>query len=98
MKAASKQPRGNPRATPPNPYNTLRAFLKRTDAHLAEQAEHWTASVTTLTNDGAPFVGKLDTVGNVFYALGLGAFGLAWAPVVAEQVAGMILNLVPHLA
>lgn len=94
IKAAAWQPEGNPA----DPYDILRAFLKRTDAHLAEQAEHWTASVTTLTNDGAPFVGKLDTDGNVYYALGLGAFGLAWAPVVAEQVAGMVLNLVPYLA
>ncbi len=92
IKAAAWQPDGNSA----DPYDILRAFLKRTDAHLAEQAEHWTTSVTTLTNDGAPFVGKLDTDGNVFYALGLGAFGLAWSPVIAGQVASLVLNLVPY--
>jgi glycine/D-amino acid oxidase-like deaminating enzyme len=77
-----------------DPYDTLRAFLKRTDPHLTEQAENWLTSVTTSTEDGMPFAGKLsgdaDGSGSVFYALGLGPFGLAWAPNVAGQIAGLV--------
>ena len=70
-----------------DPYFMLRAFLRRLDGDLSQQAAQWNAGVTTVTDDGAPLVGTLVGEGNVMYALGLGPFGLAWAPIVAERIA-----------
>lgn len=72
-----------------DPYFLLRAFLRRLDGDLSQQAAQWNAGVTTVTDDGAPLVGKLAGEGNVMYALGLGPFGLAWAPIVAERIAAL---------
>jgi glycine/D-amino acid oxidase-like deaminating enzyme len=72
-----------------DPYFVLRAFLRRLDGDLSQQAAQWNAGVTTATDDGAPLVGKLAGDGNVMYALGLGPFGLAWAPIVAERIAAL---------
>lgn len=72
-----------------DPYFMLRAFLRRLDGDLSQQAAQWSAGVTTVTDDGAPLVGQLAGEGNVMYALGLGPFGLAWAPIVAERIAAL---------
>lgn len=72
-----------------DPYFLLRAFLRRLDGDLSQQAAQWCAGVTTVTDDGAPLVGQLAGEGNVMYALGLGPFGLAWAPIVAERIAAL---------
>ena len=76
--------------TETDPYFMLRAFLRRLDGDLSQQAAEWRAGVTTVTDDGAPLVGQLAGEGNVTYALGLGPFGLAWAPIVAERIAALI--------
>ena len=72
-----------------DPYFMLRGFLRRLDGDLSQQAAQWNASVTTVTDDGAPLVGKLAGEGSVLYALGLGPFGLAWAPIVAERIVAL---------
>lgn len=72
-----------------DPYFLLRAFLRRLDGDLSQQAAQWNAGVTTVTEDGAPLVGRLAGEGAVMYALGLGPFGLAWAPIVAERIAAL---------
>ncbi|PJF47377.1 MAG: hypothetical protein CUN48_09025 [Candidatus Thermofonsia Clade 3 bacterium] len=72
-----------------DPSEVLRRFLRRFDLGKPEQTRRWITGVTTTTDDGAPRVGRLDVEGNLLYALGLGAYGLAWAPVVAEQIAAL---------
>jgi glycine/D-amino acid oxidase-like deaminating enzyme len=72
-----------------DPYFLLRSFLRRLGGDLIQQAAQWNAGVTTVTDDGAPLVGQLAGEGNVMYALGLGPFGLAWAPIVAERIAAL---------
>jgi glycine/D-amino acid oxidase-like deaminating enzyme len=75
--------------TEADPYFMLRAFLRRLDGDLSQQAAEWRAGVTTVTDDGAPLVGQLAGEGHVMYALGLGPFGMAWAPIVAERIAAL---------
>ncbi len=72
-----------------DPSEELRRFLKRFGLGKPEQTSQWSTGVTTTTDDGAPRVGRLDVEGNMLYALGLGAYGLAWAPVVAERIAAL---------
>lgn len=72
-----------------DPSEALRRFLGQFGLGKPEQTSGWTSGVTTTTDDGAPRVGRLDVAGNVLYALGLGAYGLAWAPVVAERIAAL---------
>ncbi|BCX05888.1 MAG: oxidoreductase [Candidatus Roseilinea sp.] len=72
-----------------DPSEELRRFLKRFGLGKPEQTSRWSTGVTTTTDDGAPRVGRLDVEGNVLFALGLGAYGLAWAPVVAERIAAL---------
>jgi glycine/D-amino acid oxidase-like deaminating enzyme len=70
-----------------DPSGQLTRFLKRIGPGLMEQTAQWMTGVTTTTHDGAPLVGRLDGDGSVLYAIGLGPFGLAWSPVVADQIA-----------
>ena len=46
---------------------------------------------TTVTSDGAPLVGRLVGDSNVWHAIGLGPYGLAWAPIAADKIAGLVL-------
>jgi len=75
-----------------DPTDDVQQFLSQQIPHLAQHTELWQNSVTTLTRDGAPLVGKLDGEGCVFYAVGLGLFGLAWGPVVAERIAALVMS------
>jgi glycine/D-amino acid oxidase-like deaminating enzyme len=70
-----------------DPSEQLTRFLKRVHPALTEQTEQWQAAVTTATDDGAPLTGRLDGDGSVLYAIGLGPFGLAWSPIVADRIA-----------
>jgi glycine/D-amino acid oxidase-like deaminating enzyme len=72
------------------PTDAVQHFLGQHLPHLAQHTELWQNTVTTITRDGAPLVGKLDGEGRVFYAVGLGLYGLAWGPVVAERVAALM--------
>jgi|GEM_PF-1440308 len=86
-------------------YDSLRRFLRQIDPNLPSQASAWASCVTTFTGDGSPLVGRLvgpalspatqvagATNGTVLYALGLGAFGLAWGAIVADKIAAMALS------
>jgi glycine/D-amino acid oxidase-like deaminating enzyme len=76
-----------------------RAYL---DAHLPDllnETEAWATTTTTVTSDGAPMIGALPALtgapgrpGRIYYALGAGPYGLAWAPLMAEQVARLVLG------
>ena len=71
-------------------------FLETRRPDLLNETESWSATQTTVTRDGAPLVGKLSLGGaadsRVFYALGAGPYGVAWAPVMAEQVVSLVMN------
>ena len=73
-----------------DPTEAIQQFLGTHLPHLAQHTELWQNSVTTLTRDGAPLVGKLDGEGSVFYAVGLGLYGLAWGASVAARVAELM--------
>ena len=73
-----------------DPTDDVQQFLSQHLPHLAQHTELWQNSVTTMTHDGAPLVGKLDGEGRVFYAVGLGLYGLAWGPVVAERMTELV--------
>jgi len=76
-----------------------RAYL---DAHLPDllnETEAWATTTATVTADGAPLVGALPASsgapgrpGRIYYALGAGPYGLAWAPLMAEQVTRLVLD------
>jgi glycine/D-amino acid oxidase-like deaminating enzyme len=44
------------------------------------------------TPDGLPLVGRLPDLPQVYFAVGFGGRGLAWAFVVAEQLAALMLH------
>jgi glycine/D-amino acid oxidase-like deaminating enzyme len=70
-----------------DPADELRRLLKRFGLGKPEQTSQWSTGVTTVTDDGAPRVGRLDADGAVLYALGLGLYGLAWSTIAAERIA-----------
>ena len=70
-----------------DPTDELRRFLKRFGLGKPEQTSQWTAGVMTVTDDGAPRVGRLNADGTVLYALGLGPYGLAWSAITAAKTA-----------
>jgi glycine/D-amino acid oxidase-like deaminating enzyme len=73
-----------------NPATDLSAWMKSREPALAEQTESTAQAVLSTTEDGAPFVDRLDGDGNVFFAVGLGVFGLAWTALVAEAMAELV--------
>ncbi|MDW8352169.1 MAG: FAD-dependent oxidoreductase [Anaerolineae bacterium] len=75
-----------------DPSEELRRFLRQFGLGKPEQTSRWSTGATTTTDDGAPLVGRLNAEGKVLYALGLGAYGLAWAPIVAERVAALVFT------
>lgn len=77
----------NGHAAGDDPSERLTRFLKRMHPDMVGQTEQWQSAVTTATDDGAPLTGRLDGDGSVLYAIGLGPFGLAWSPIVADRIA-----------
>ena len=56
-----------------------------------EGARRW-SGVMGLTPDGLPLLGQLDHLPRVYFAVGLGGRGLAWAFVIAERLVDLILR------
>lgn len=73
-----------------DPSDELRRFLRKLSLGKPDQTELWSAGVTTATDDGTPRVGRLEAVDNILYALGLGAYGLAWSTIAAAQIAALL--------
>ncbi len=88
--------RWNSRSTD-DPAHDARAYLNRHMPDLLAETELWMSAVGITSHDGSPLIGSLSgnqrsSAGNVFYALAPGRFGLAWAPVIAEQVIDLALR------
>ncbi len=80
-----------------DPARDAHAYLDAHMPHLLAETETWLSGTGVVSHDGAPLVGTLSgddgaSSGNVFYALAPGAFGLAWAPVIAEQAVTLALR------
>ncbi|MCS7059683.1 MAG: FAD-dependent oxidoreductase [Anaerolineae bacterium] len=71
------------------PALRARSYLEQHLPGMLSQTESWVSATAVSTRDGAPLVGTLSS--QVHYALSAGAFGLAWAPIIAEQIADSIL-------
>ena len=74
----------------------IHAYLEKNRPDLLNETETWSTTQTTVTPDGAPLVGALSTGrlsdARVVYALGAGPYGLAWAPIIAEQAAALVTH------
>lgn len=80
-----------------DPARDARAYLTAHMPNLLTETELWLSSTCVVSRDGSPLVGVLSgndgaSGGAVLYALAPGAFGLAWAPLIAEQVADLALR------
>ncbi len=73
-----------------DPADDVGRFLKEYLPELQSQGQTQGSCVTTVTSDGAPLVGRLTGEGAVYYAVGAGVYGPAWAPVIAGRVVQMI--------
>ena len=58
---------------------------------LPRDADRW-SGIMGFTPDGLPLVGSLPDLPRVYFAVGLGGRGLAWAFVVAERLVELMLN------
>ena len=54
-------------------------------------ADRW-SGIMGFTPDGLPLVGSLPNLPQVYFAVGLGGRGLAWAFVVAERLVELMLR------
>lgn len=75
-----------------DPTEEVQQFLSQHLPHLTPHTELWQHNVTTMTSDGTPLLDRLDGEGRTFYAVGLGLYGLAWGPLVAERVAALVMS------
>lgn len=76
----------NPAALRPQ----LVAMLDQLDAGLLSYTAEQSSGVLTKGSDGMPLVGQLNASMPVLYAIGLGPFGAAWAPIVCERVLALM--------
>lgn len=79
-----------------DPVRDARGYLSAHMPDLLAETELWLSSTCVVSRDGGPLVGALSgndgVSGGVFYALAPGAFGLAWAALIAEQVVDLALR------
>lgn len=80
----------------PDPDTALRNGLSRFVRRYFPAVEgniirHW-SGIIGCTPDGVPVVGALPHLPGIYFALGLGGWGLCWAFIVAERVVEMMLE------
>lgn len=80
-----------------DPAHDVRNYLNAHMPELLSETETWLSMISIASHDDSPLVGILSvngrsSGGKVFYALAPGAFGLAWAPIIAEQVIDLLLH------
>jgi gamma-glutamylputrescine oxidase len=68
-----------------------RRYFPEVEGHIIQR---WTGMIGC-TPDGVPVVGALPHLTGVYFALGLGGWGLCWAFVAAERVVEMMLEGAP---
>ncbi len=78
-----------------DPADDALRFLHEYLPELLGQMQDRRSGVVTAMPDGAPLVGRLVGDGAVFYAVGAGVYGPAWAPVIARRVAQMVDEAAP---
>jgi glycine/D-amino acid oxidase-like deaminating enzyme len=75
---------------PDDPGSAIRLFLRTHLPELLDHTEEWRSGAMAITQDGAPLVGKMAGDGAVLYALGAGADGAAWAPLMADHIVQLL--------
>ncbi len=73
-----------------DPAGDIAQFLHTHLPALAAHTADWHTGVTAFAPDGVPLVDRLEAGGTVVYALGAGAYGPAWAPLMAERAARLL--------
>lgn len=73
----------------------LSRFARRYFPAVEGNVLHRRSGVIGCTPDGVPVVGSLPHLPGVYFALGLGGWGLCWAFIAAERVAEMMLEGAP---
>ncbi|MGQ9467876.1 MAG: NAD(P)/FAD-dependent oxidoreductase [Anaerolineae bacterium] len=73
----------------------LSRFARRYFPAVEGNVLHRRSGVIGCTPDGVPVVGSLPHLPGVYFALGLGGWGLCWAFIAAERVVEMILEGTP---
>lgn len=93
---AWRYPRRPPEGDPPDPDAALRGGLSRFVRRYFPQVEGHVVQRRTgtigCTPDGLPAVGALPHLPRVYFAVGLGGWGLSWAFAVAGRVVEMALE------
>ncbi len=96
---AWRYPRQSPPSDAPDPDEALREGLSRFARRYFPEVEGHIVQRRTgtigCTADGLPVVGVLPHLLGVYFALGLGGWGLCWAFVAAERVVEMMLEGAP---
>ncbi|MBC7226477.1 MAG: FAD-binding oxidoreductase [Thermoflexales bacterium] len=91
--------RPSPSESSPDPDTALRGGLSRFVRRYFPTVEgnilQRQSGMVGCTPDGVPVVGVLSHLPGVYFALGLGGWGLCWAFVVAERVVEMMLEGTP---
>jgi glycine/D-amino acid oxidase-like deaminating enzyme len=73
-----------------DPADDVQRFLHDRLPDLLDHTQERCSGMTVVMPDAMPLVGRLAGDGAVFYALGGGHFGPAWAPIVAERIIEML--------
>jgi Glycine/D-amino acid oxidases (deaminating) len=73
----------------------LSRFVRRYFPEVEGRIVHRWTGIFGCTPDGVPVVGALPHLPGVYFALGLGGWGLCWAFVAAERVVEMMLEGAP---
>jgi glycine/D-amino acid oxidase-like deaminating enzyme len=73
-----------------DPAEDVQGFLHDRLPDLLDHIQECRSGMTVVMPDGMPLVGKLAGDGAVYYALGAGHYGPAWAPIIAERISGML--------
>ncbi len=96
---AWRYPQRSPEGRSPDPDQALRIglsrFVRRYFPAVEGKIVQRRSGTIGCTPDGVPVVGALSHLPGVYFALGLGGWGLSWAFVVAERVGEMMLEGAP---
>jgi glycine/D-amino acid oxidase-like deaminating enzyme len=72
-----------------DPADLIRRMLRSNAQDLLHETLDWSGGVTAATTDQLPLFGAMDPDGRVMYATALGAYGAAWAPILADRIVAL---------